>query len=353
MKILLANNTLSILAGSETHTYTLAVQLEKMGHNVSCYSPELGIISDKLAEKDIPSFNQLNIGEVRLFSPVLEEDREHNYDLIIANHFHIVRTLRARFPKTPIISTVHGILHFMDDTKTVWAPEHPAVDAGVSQFIAVSEEVRDLLKKDYNIDAKIIRNFFDLKRFDLAPPQKKPKQFLINTNYMGPDDPVIKLIKDTGKLIGAKVGAIGVNFAQNFDTTIAIKDADVVFGMGRSVLEGMAAGRLGVCLGRWGYGGIITEATIDAIRAFNFSGRNSAPDSLPTPSDLATQIQEAYQPTVLDWSKKYIAREHNVALAAERFVSIGEELTGATINKPVVASGVHPDAQPLKKNYED
>ena len=32
MKILLGNNTLSILGGSETATYTLAIQLKKMGH---------------------------------------------------------------------------------------------------------------------------------------------------------------------------------------------------------------------------------------------------------------------------------------------------------------------------------
>ncbi len=53
MRILMGNNTLAMLAGSETWTYALACQFKKMGHFVACYSPELGIISDKLREQGI------------------------------------------------------------------------------------------------------------------------------------------------------------------------------------------------------------------------------------------------------------------------------------------------------------
>lgn len=354
MNILLGNNTLALLAGSETHTYTLALQLQKMGHNVSCYSPELGVISEKLKAANIESYDHLNTEGVRMFSPVFEPQRDHQYDVIIANHFHIVQQLRARFPKTPIISTIHGIIHLHEDG-TTWAPEHPATDAGVSQFVAVSEEVKDILNVQYSIDAKVIRNFFDIKRFTALPaPAQKPQQFLINTNYMGTDDPVVQLIRDTAKLMGAKVAAIGMNFSPMFNTELALKDADVVFGMGRSVLEGVAAGRLGVVLGRWGYGGIIKESTVETIRRFNFSGRNAAdPQELPTPEELAKHITEAYQPSILDWGKQYVAREHNAVLAAEAYMRLANELTGRDINQPVPALAVNPNAQPLRKAYAD
>jgi hypothetical protein len=53
MKILMTNNTLRHLAGTETYTYALAVQLTKMGHAVSCYSPDLGQVAARLTQQGI------------------------------------------------------------------------------------------------------------------------------------------------------------------------------------------------------------------------------------------------------------------------------------------------------------
>lgn len=329
LKILLGNGTLSLLAGSETWVFTLASQLKEMGHDVFCYAPELGIISDKLKEKNIKSFNEFNTGGIVPFTFVLEENFDHDYDFIIANHFNVVEKLRAKFPKTPIISTVHGIIHFLDNGEK--APEHPALDSGVNQFISVSEEVQEKLKKDYNIDSLIIRNFFDIKKFDLPPANEKPKQFLINTNYSGKEEPVIQTIKEVAVEMGARLAVIGQNFVQNFDVISAIKDADVVFGMGRSVLEGVAAGRLGIVHGRWGTGGVVIDQNIEKLRHFNFSGRNA--DRLATKEEIIEMIEKYYNPTNLQWGKDYVARDHNVILAADELVRLGRELIGDDINK--------------------
>src|SRR5574343_34357 len=111
LKILLGNNTLSFLGGSETWLLTLALQLKEMGHEVVCYSPSLGVISDKLIKEGITCYADLKDEHtVSPFSIVLEEKVEHKYDVIIANHNHIVAHLRNLFPKTPIISTIHGII---------------------------------------------------------------------------------------------------------------------------------------------------------------------------------------------------------------------------------------------------
>lgn len=332
-----------MLAGSETWTYALACQFKKMGHFVACYSPELGIISDKLREQGIRSYSNISMGKIKPFSYVLEEDEKHEYDVIIANHFHIVATLRQKFPNTPIISTIHGILHF--DEKGLWAPEHPATESGVAQFIAVSEEVKDLLQKEYNIDSTIIRNGFDLSRFSqLKAPHDKPQQFLVNTNYQDRNDPAILVIKEAAKHFGAKVTAIGYNFTAQWDISRAIEDSDIVFGMGRSVLEGLAAGRLGICHGRWGTAGVIRESSVEVIRAQNFSGRNSG-GVTATAAELIKMIEEFYNPAVLDWSKKYIAREHNIVNVAEHYLRITNDLTGRTINAA-------PGIKKLKRNYE-
>ncbi len=351
MKILLGNNTLSLLAGSETWTYTLAMKLKAIGHHVACYSPELGIISKKLEDAGIHSYSSLTTHGIPQFTPVLQENIVHEYDVIIANHWHIVMELRKQFPKTPIISTVHGIIH--EDDQGNWAPEHPALEGGVNQFVAVSEEVQDILRQKYSIDSILIRNFIDLKKFGSLPaPKVKPEQFLLNTNYEGREEPSAKLIRETAKLMGVKVTAIGFNFAATFETEVAVRDADVVFGMGRSVLEGMAAGRLGVVLGRWGFGGIVKESNVEEIRKFNFSGRNAGTTDLPTPAELAHDIEEAYQLRILDWTKQYVATEHNVVFAAQKFMRLVNELTGQTINT-AVPTGAPPGAIKLKKAYVD
>ncbi len=339
MKILLGNNTLALLAGTERWTQTLAIQLKKMGHEVTCFSPELGIISDQLEKDGITSFNQISTSGVKPFSFILEENIDHNYDVIIANHHHVVEFLRKEFPKTPIISTIHGIMHLVDDRNgsKIKAPEYPALNSGVNQFISVSEEVRDMLLKEYNIDSLIVRNFFDTRSFiplyEGRVFSEKPERFLINSNYNDKDSEDVKIIREVAKHYGAKVVAVGQNFSFSDDIMKAINDSDIVVGMGRSVLEGVAARRLGIVHGRWGTGGVVNESNVEELRKFNFSGRNSN-GKFMTVDQLISEIDKYYTRENLMWGVEYTRREHNVVTAAETYVRIAEDLMGKSIKRP-------------------
>lgn len=336
LKILIANNTLAALAGSETWTYTLAVQLKKMGHTVVGFSPELGIISDNLKREEIPCVNVISESGVKPFSVVLEETPIFDFDVIIANHWHIVEFLRKQYPKIPIISTIHGILHKMQNRegKEVDAPEHPALTSGVNQFVAVSEEVKELLKKEYNIDALVVRNFFDIDSLKTKKPSKKPKQILLNSNYSTPTDPDVLLLKEVAKHYGAKLIAIGVNFTPSLNIDLILKDVDIVIGMGRSVLEGVAAGRLGMVHGRWGTGGVVCEQNVQELQHYNFSGRNSG-GIVWTKEQFIEAIDKFYNKENLEWGRNYILREHNVKMAADFYVNIARDLLGQTIVKEI------------------
>lgn len=333
LKILLGNNTLSSLAGSERWTETLAKQLKKVGHIVECFSPELGIIATELEKAEIPSYKDIATSGIKPFSLVLEPPRILEYDIIIANHNHIVDFLRKQFPQTPIISTIHGVLHFEDykgkDGKPAKAPEHPALTSDVGRFIAVSEEVQDMLRKDYSLDSVIIRNFFDVDHFraerHISPD--KPKVLLLNSNYTGKNDKEIQVIREVAEHYGAKVIATGQNFTYATDMKKAIEDADVVFGMGRSVLEGVCAGRLGIVHGRWGTGGVICEENIDELRSCNFSGRNSG-GKMMTAEEIICEIDKHYSDKTIGWGMNYIRQEHNVAFAADEYLRIARDLIG-------------------------
>lgn len=336
LKILIGNNTLAMLAGSETWTLTLATQLSAMGHKVHCFSPELGIISEHLEENGIRCFSELSTSGVKPFTFILEEKVDHEYDVIIANHNHIVEFLRSQYPKTPIMSTIHGVMHTQTiQGKEEKAPEHPSLTAGVNQFIAVSEEVKSLLQEKYNIDSLIIRNFLDTKKFRSrrSAHPGKPKQILFNSNYNVAGDPDVQIVRDVAKHYGAKLAAVGENFVSTSDIVPIIESSDIVIGMGRSVLEGISMGRLGIVHGRWGTGGVVHEGNIEDMRACNFSGRNSG-GIVMTAEQMIEEIDRFYNPTTLEWGMNYIRREHNVVHAAEIFIATARELLGQDIIKP-------------------
>lgn len=335
LKILLGNNTLSLLAGSETWTKTLALELKKMGHSVKCFSSHLGIISDQLKNEDIGCYDRIEtLGSVKPFSFKFQEEIKHEYDVIISSHHETVDFLRSAFPKTPIISMIHGVIHFVEDEsgQQVKAPEHPATEAGVNQFLAPSEEVQEALKKNYNIDAVIIRNFFDLDKFQAKRKiSKAPKCILFNSNYASSGDPQVEVIREVSKHYGAKVIAIGENFTFSIDVMQAIEDADIVVGMGRSVLEGVAAGRLGIVHGRWGTGGVIHKGNIQELASCNFSGRNSK-GLFYTKEDFIREIDARYNQETIEWGVNYMKREHNVVHAANEIITIARSLLGQDIN---------------------
>lgn len=323
MRILLGNNTLSILGGSETWTLTLARHLKKLGHEVVCYSPRLGFVSDLLEAEGMNSFADLPSNGIRPFSIVLEPEFDPRFDLIIANHHDIVTALRARFPDTMIISTIHGVQHLMEGARgdKVPAPEHPAIGKA-DVFVSVSEEVQAKLMSDYQQDSLIVRNFFDIPHFNtkrVATPGK-PKNILFNTNYATKDDQDTKIMAAVARHFGARLLAVGANFVAAKDIRVALEDADVVVGMGRSALEGACAERLVLVHGRWGTGGVLNAANVQGLRACNFSGRNSGGDFF-TVERLIEEIEANYNPETIAWGHEYVLREHNVELAAQKYLA--------------------------------
>lgn len=346
LRILLGNNTLSALAGSETWTATLAAELKKQGHKVECFSPELGIIAEDLRSKDIKSYDNISTSGVEPFSFILKEKPFLNYDVIIANHFNIVEFLRSQFPKTPIISTIHGIVHFMKNTQTgeeAMAPEHPALTSGVNQFISVSEEVQEKLKKEYGLDSVLIRNFIDVEKFKPRRKYRKPKEILFSSNYNTADDEEVKVLREVAKHYKCRLAVVGMNFNQVEDPVPHIKSADIVIGMGRTVLEGISAGKLGIVHGRWGTGGVVSESNFEELRKCNFSGRNSGGKYF-TAQDFIDEINKNYFKSTLNWGRNYILRDHNAKTATEIFVNLAIDLLGRNI-----VAATDPELRPYRR----
>jgi len=331
LKILLGNNTFDILAGTEIWMLTLATELRKLGHEVTAYSPQLGFIATKMEAIGAKCIKDV-VGQgssAKAFNFILEEKRSTNYDIIICNHNEITKYLKEKLPNVPIIATVHGIIHKNPETGEIY-PEHPVTEFKVDKYLAVSEEVQDLLMSVYGIQAKVFRNFFDLDRFSYKKKTKlgdAPKTIMVNSNYWGVEDPINKVIKEVADYYGAKFIGIGANLAPTYEVEQILADADIVFGMGRSVLEGICMGKIGVVHGRWGTGGVINPESYETLKLTNFSGRIvDGTNQLKSAEEIVAQIDEAWNLKTMSEMRKVAEKDHNVKIAAKELVAMAEEL---------------------------
>jgi len=329
MKILVANRTLSLLAGSETYMLTLATELVNLGHEVSAYGTELGFIATQLEAIGVKCFDKIETEgqkQIAPFDPYLKP-KAGNFDVIICAHHEVTKYLHQQLPEVPIIGIVHGILHKSPEGK-IW-PEHPVTDFDV-KYVAASEEIQRKLKDDHNLESVIIRNFFNLDKFKKEGELRaKPEIFLVNSNYWGPQDEITKIIKEVANNYGAQVHGVGAHFQPSYEMEAIIKDVDVVFGMGRSVLEGACMGKLAVIHGRWGTGGVLTPRSYERLKLTNFSGREFDPNAdtkLEPANQIIENIDAVYNQETVDAIYEIIEKHHNVATAAKQFVEIAQSL---------------------------
>jgi glycosyltransferase involved in cell wall biosynthesis len=243
--ILVANNHLFEMGGSETFTYTLIEEISKRkDFNVEYFTFRKGVVSNKI-ENDLG---------VKFCS-------KKKYDLILANHNSCVDLL---YPKGFTIQTCHGIYPQLEQ------PSNKA-DAHVS----ISQEVQDYLAlRGYC--SRIILNGINLERF-------KPETFL---------SPRLKTIlslchsEEANKLIENICEKKGYNFLKAFkyskpewNIEKLINRADLVVGLGRSAYEAMACGRPVVVFDKRNYfksccDGYVSE-NIGFSILYNCSGRYS------------------------------------------------------------------------------
>jgi glycosyltransferase involved in cell wall biosynthesis len=245
MKILVANHWLKKIGGSETFTYALAVELRNQGHDVDFYTFEEGIVSQRLKAQGI----KLRVQE--------------SYDLVLASHYTCVNYLHER---GYTIQTVHG---------TTPRLERPNVKANL--LVAISIEVNDHLKKEYNYTSRVISNGVDCERFS---PKKKiktpglPERVLSLCQSQRLNNELEKIFKKQNILF------LSLNKFQNpvWNVEDHINSSDMVISIGRGVLESMACGRPVVILDERDYQGLmgdgfLTPGMLLFSSQYNFSGR--------------------------------------------------------------------------------
>ena len=308
MKILMVNHTLKHYAGSETFTYTLACELKRLGHEVTCFSPRLGQLADRLREANIPVTDNM---------AALPDD----VDVIHAHHRHESLLAFARFPNKPMILVCHGVLP--------WQEQPARSRLNVHHYVAVSEEVRAHLVRRHRIDAgkiSIIWNGIDLERFvSRRPIASRPRRALVVSNYM--PDPVRFLIDRACGRLDIAVSHAG-KAASIWAVDEEVNRADLVFALGRSALEALACKRAVIVLDYNGGDGLVTPENFHLLRLRNFSGRTFR--HRYTEEDLLAEIGR-YDPSTTEPIYEMVRRDHDVRQTARRFLALYDD----AIRRPV------------------
>lgn len=302
MHILLTNNTLESLAGSELYVYDLALEFQRRGHRVTCFSLRLGLVADRLHERGVAATSDL---------AAVSDD----VDIIHAHHRLEMRLAGARFPLVPLIFVSHGITHPL---------ERPGEShAYVSRFVAVSEDVRRHMVANDGVPVDrvdVVPNFVDTERFyPRRPIPHPPRHVLVMSNHFGRGT-TRSTIEEACRLAGdLELRVIGATTRSVWNVEDYIDWADVVITLGRGALQAMAMGRAVVIYDYRGGDGLVTPANFEDLAATNFSGRTYAKDY--TPRQLAAEIL-GYDRDMVDSTTQLVRERRALRHIADQLLAI-------------------------------
>lgn len=198
----------------------------------------------------------------------LDAIRELQVDLAHVQHSSCLMDVRTAFPNLPILFSSLGVLPFLE--------QPPPVDAGVSQYLAISEEVvANLIRQDVpTTKISIVRNLINGRIFrPVQPIRPHLERVLVLSHRMDRTRQV--LLRIAAREIGASirfVGSASDTLTQD-QLAVAINDVDLVVSLGRGVIESMFCGRVPLVFDVHGGDGLVTPDNLKDLKTCNFSGR--------------------------------------------------------------------------------
>lgn len=295
MRILVANNTLDVIGGSETYAYALVSELVKKGHDVEAMSAStIGNVGNRLKNKGIL---------------VTTSPRKREYDLVLASHTSSVAKIQRL--KGFKIQTCHGVGHHL---------EQPA--RGVDCYVAISEEVQKYLQRK-GLQAEIIHNGVDVKRFKENKPLNPTIKSVLSLSQSVPLNETLRILfRDRG----IKFTSFNKFINPVFDVEKYINEADLVISLGRGAYEAMACGRVVYCMDNRNYislgnmgDGILTPDNIHISLTANCSGR--ATKRIFEKDDILAEMKK-YDLSIGSFSRKFAVDKLNISKQAIKYLNL-------------------------------
>jgi hypothetical protein len=294
----------------QTYLLTVAPQLERLGHHVTLYAPQPGLMSDVARSRGL----RVADGEHEL---------PDDCDAVIASDAITMLAMADRYPTSVRVLVVHSA------ELDVHLP--PGIDGTVSRVVALNDAVERRVKAmPARFTVHRLHQPVDTDRYRLSlPGPEQPQRVLILSHYIlgAFRDDLVRVCEDAG-LEWRQVGQYGETLT---DPTPAINDADIVIGQGRSVLDAMACGRAAWVYGPIAGDGWVTELTYPALEADGFRGR--ATEAIHDAGTFERCLKE-YDPAMGLTNRKLITLHHS---AYEHAIGLVEILDAAPAGRRVDA----------------
>ncbi len=273
LNVLVTNHHFLDYQGTELFTLNLIETLTSLGHKVTLYTKYIDKFREKLEKKNIKVVTDLEL------------IKEENFHIAHVHHNILALEVRYYFPQLPIVFMSHGVIPFLE--------QPPVLGIGIAKYLAVSEEVKgNLISKGVEGNKiEIFRNKINPYFFwEQNPINEIPRKALVISNKI--DSTTEKIIRDACSLLEIHVEFIGKRFRKVSPEVVVkiINDSDIVFTLGRGVIETMLCGIIPIIFDSNGGDGIVLPENVKQYMKRNFSGRTN--NKIFTVNELVQEIKK-------------------------------------------------------------
>lgn len=299
MKIVITVHSLKNYGGTESYTYTLAKELVQQGHEVFCFSLQLGEIAEMMRKEGVVVTNDLT-------------QLPNKINFIHGQHKLETTLVCNKYPNTPAVFVSHGIIPWQ---------EQPPLLKQIVRYIAVSEEIKEHIHKKYSIPNDkilIIRNGIDLERFTaIKPINDVPKKLLLLSNRYS--DIVFQTISEACLSLNIEIHVVGQRGLVTWETEKEINNADIVVSLGRGVLEAAACKRFVIIYDYNGGDGVLSAHSFERFSKKNFSGRT---ERKHFSTQEFIQLINEYSKPMVNENYSYIKHSHDIKKIVSQLLDV-------------------------------
>jgi hypothetical protein len=301
-RVLIATITLAAGTGTAVYTRDLALALLRRGHLPIVYASQGGMLAEELRHATVPVVTDL-------------EDMAAPPDVIHGHHQFETLVALTRFPRVPALFVCHDGL--------TWHSV-PPVGPRIGTYVAVDRNCRDRMVFEHGIPEQTIHllaNPVDLQRLAARSPlPAKPQRALIFSNNAEED--WVRPIRAACQSRGVTLDVAGAGRTIDKPEEVLGK-YDLVFAKARCALEAMATGCAVIVCDAAGLAGLVTTASLLAMRELNFGAR-----TLRRPITAAAIGEEIdrYDPNEAAAVRERIRHCADSDLLADQFIALYDDL---------------------------
>ncbi len=302
MRIVLSSENFDGFGGTETYTLTVAQQLDALGHDVAIYAPNRGAIAEFAHEEGV------RVLGIDALPPAC--------DLVVSGDAATCHELAPRYRDAVRLFVAHSCDHALQSP--------PQLAGRCNAVIVLNDRVRRAIEaRGWHAPIVRLRQPIDTARFrNIGPPRPLARRALVLSNYVR--GPRAELIESACRANAIGLSWVGTTTSTTATPEHAIANADLVIALGRSVLEGMAAGRAVYIYGVVGGDGWVTPDRYPAMEADGFAGLSDSQLMIDAPrltSDLAR-----WEPSMGEANRDLVFSHHEAREHAIELVSLAHRL---------------------------